>query len=100
MGPLCQSVLNNPQLIEYNTTKGLTCTLIASCYSARLSWALVLTWVGPFVHDQNVGVWVGMRVGFLATTFALKENYRPEDKGQTLYYHVCDIIHAVYVMLF
>ena len=39
--------------------KDLTCTFRASCYSARLSWALVLTWVSPFVQDKNVGFWVG-----------------------------------------
>ena len=25
----------------------------ARCYSTRLSWALVLTWVSPFVQDKN-----------------------------------------------
>ena len=33
----------------------LTCTFRTSCYSARLSWALVLTWVSPFVQDKIVG---------------------------------------------
>ena len=44
--------------------KGLTCTFRASCYSARLSWALLLTYVSPFVRDKKVGVWV-RRVGYL-----------------------------------
>ena len=30
-----------------------------SCYSARLSWALVLTWVSPFVQDKTVGFGLG-----------------------------------------
>ena len=30
-----------------------------SCYSARLSWALVLTWVSPFVQDKKVGFGLG-----------------------------------------
>ena len=37
---------------------GLTCTFRASRYIARLSWALVLTWVSPFIQDKNAGVWV------------------------------------------
>ena len=43
---------------------GLTCIFRASCYSARLSWALVLTWVSPFVHDKkSVGLgWDKSRV--------------------------------------
>ena len=59
--------------LQYNNTiKGLTCTFRASCYSVCLSWALVLTWVSPFVQDiKKLGV--GRRVSFLATTFALKE---------------------------
>ena len=40
--------------------EGLACTFRASCltcYSARLSWALVLTWVSPFVPRQKqIGV--------------------------------------------
>ena len=47
----------------------------ANCYSTRLSWALVLTWFSPFVQDKNGGIWVGIRAGYLATTFALKEQY-------------------------
>ena len=39
--------------------KGLTCTFRAGCYSTHLSWALVLTWVCPFVQDQNVGFGLG-----------------------------------------
>ena len=35
--------------------KDLSCTFRASCYSARLSWALVVTWVSPFVQNKNVG---------------------------------------------
>ena len=31
----------------------LTYTFGASCYNARLSWALVLTWVSPFVQDKK-----------------------------------------------
>ena len=27
------------------------------------SWALVLTWVSPFVHDKQVWIWVGVRTG-------------------------------------
>ena len=40
-----------------------------------MSWALVLTWVS----SENVRVWVGRRegLGYLATTFALKEHYPP-----------------------
>ena len=45
--------------VIYNTIKGLMCTFRASCYSARLSWALVLTWVSPFVQDKNVGFVLG-----------------------------------------
>ena len=62
--------------IQYNTIKGLACTFRASRYSARLSWALVLTWVSPSVQDKNLAVWVGRRVDYLATTFALPEHYR------------------------
>ena len=40
-------------LIQYNTLRGLTCTIRESCYSARLSWALVLTWVSPLVQDKS-----------------------------------------------
>ena len=47
---------------------------IASCYSTRLSWSLVLTWVSPFAQDQKGGVWVRRRASYLATTFALKEH--------------------------
>ena len=36
--------------------KGLTCTFRESCYSARLSWALVLTWVSPFVQRKEGNV--------------------------------------------
>ena len=49
----------------------LTCT-----FRARLSWALVLTWVSPFAQDKKTWIWVGGRVGYLITTFALKEHYR------------------------
>ena len=35
------------------------CSFGASCYSARLSWALVLTWVNPFIQDKTVEVWDG-----------------------------------------
>ena len=45
------------------SNKGLTCTFRASCYSACLSWALVLTWVIPFIQDKKVGVWVGREIG-------------------------------------
>ena len=43
---------------EYNictmvVVKDLTCTFRASCYSARLSWALVLTWVSHFIKDKK-----------------------------------------------
>ena len=41
--------------------KGLIYTFRACCYSTRLSWALVLTWVSPFIQDKKVGVWVGRR---------------------------------------
>ena len=57
--------------------KGLTCTFRASCYSARLSWALVLTWVSPSSKIKKVWVWVGRMVGYLVTTFTLKEHYCP-----------------------
>ena len=33
--------------------KDLTCTFRASCYSARFSWALVLTWVSHFVNNKK-----------------------------------------------
>ena len=39
--------------------KDLMCTFRASCYSARLSWALVLTRVSPFVQDKKVGFGLG-----------------------------------------
>ena len=39
--------------------KVITRTFIASCYSARLSWALVLTWVSPFVQDKKLGFGLG-----------------------------------------
>ena len=29
------------------------------------------------IGERDVDVWVGRRVGYLATTFALKEHYRP-----------------------
>ena len=32
--------------------KGLACTFRAGCYSTRLSWMLVLTWVSSFVQDK------------------------------------------------
>ena len=32
--------------------KDLTCTIRTSCYSARLSCALILIWVSPFVQDK------------------------------------------------
>ena len=32
--------------------KDLMCTFRASCYSARLSWALVLSLVSPYVKDK------------------------------------------------
>ena len=43
---------------DYHTIKDLTCTFRASCYSARLSWALVITWVSPFVQDKVLGDYV------------------------------------------
>ena len=61
--------------IYLSISKGLTCTFRASCYSARLSWALVLTWVSPFVQDKKSLVGFGERIGDLVTTFALKEHY-------------------------
>ena len=47
------------QELQYNTIKGLTCTFRASCYSACLSWALVLTWVSSFVQDKKLGFGLG-----------------------------------------
>ena len=41
--------------------KGLTCTFRARCLRTRLSWALVLTWVIPFVQDKTNKV--GFRLG-------------------------------------
>ena len=37
-------------------SKDLTCTFRATCYSARLSWAIVLTWVSPFVRLTTKGL--------------------------------------------
>ena len=37
--------------------KGLKCTYRANCYHARLSWALVPTWVSPFVQDPQKCSW-------------------------------------------
>ena len=34
---------------------GLTCTFRASCYNARLSWALVLAEISSFVEDRIEG---------------------------------------------
>ena len=48
-------------------------------YSACLSWALVLTWVRPFLQQDHKkkkkkgGIWVERKAGYLATKFALKE---------------------------
>ena len=36
--------------------KDLTCIFRASCYSAHLSWVLVLTWISPFVQDKKLGL--------------------------------------------
>ena len=77
-----------------NRKHGLTCTFRTSCYSTRLSWTLVLTWVNPFVQDKKKssgGGGGGMgkrekkdgtvlfreRIGILAITFALKNHSRP-----------------------
>ena len=46
------AVSDVPYLWNWNFIQGLTCTFRVSCYSTRLSWALVLTWVSPFVPDK------------------------------------------------
>ena len=43
-------------MIRLSVYKG---TFRASCYSARLSWALVLTWVSPFDLDIKFGFGFG-----------------------------------------
>ena len=48
----CNTIQYNT--IQYNTIKGLTSTFRSSCYSARLSWALVLTWVSPFTKTTKM----------------------------------------------
>ena len=63
--------------MELEVEQGLTCTFRSSCYSARLSWALVLTWVSPFVQDKKRLGLGWERSGYLATTVTLKEHHHP-----------------------
>ena len=58
------------------TKRGLACASKTNCYSKRLSWAIVLTYVNSFVQE-NKGVCVWERTGYLAMSFGLKEHYRP-----------------------
>ena len=44
--------LHFPIIIYLSIYKDLTCTFRASCYSARLSWVLVLTWVNFFTETK------------------------------------------------
>ena len=67
----------------WTNEKDLTCTFRVSFYSARLSWALVLTWVSPFVQDK--------KVGYFVTTFALKEGGRKE-----IFYLTTHSTHFIY----
>ena len=67
----------NDFALQYNIIKDFMCTFRENCYCASLSWALGLTWVSPIIQDKTVGVWVGRRIGYLATTFALKDQYDP-----------------------
>ena len=45
--------------INLSINKDLLCIFRTSCYSVRLSWVLVLTWVCPFVQDKRVGFGLG-----------------------------------------
>ena len=74
------------------TIKDLACTFRASCYSARLSWALVSIWVSPVVQNKNGGIRVGKRVGYLATTFTLKEQEGRKD----MFYLTTHSTHFIY----
>ena len=69
-------LLNCPELPERTevdcTEQDSACTFITSCYSTRLSWALVLAKASPVVQDKNRGL-EDENNKVLATTFALKE---------------------------
>ena len=77
----------------------LTCTFRASCYSARLSWAIVLTWVSPFRAglgcDENRFSFYDIRAeGALPPSITVKS--RKTEREREMFYLTTHSTHFIY----
>ena len=77
-------------LLVYSTIQGFNMHIQSKLLQQTFVVALVLIWVSPFVQNKS---WVGRRVGYLATTFVLKEHttqYNCDSENTKLGYWICN----------